>query len=101
MGMIITLKAKGPNLSAQMSGAEVTELQTQRGPWRWWGNRSPERGAYLPVDTVVANLIMTIILIIVANVYRMFPMHCTECFVYITSLDPHKTPVVDPLLLFP
>ena len=54
MKVIITLKAKGPNLSAQMSEAEVTKLQIQRGPWGWGENRSLERGACLPMDTAVS-----------------------------------------------
>ncbi|KAL0608500.1 hypothetical protein AAY473_025117, partial [Plecturocebus cupreus] len=55
MWMMIALKAKGPNLSAEMSGEKITELQTYMGPWRWQGKRNPETGGHLPNDTVVAK----------------------------------------------
>ena len=71
-------------LKAQMSGAEVTELQIQRGPWRRGENRSLERGACLPMDTGASfsrEELMS------AGCYL-----CIKCVDGVVSRDPHKTP---------
>lgn len=101
VGVSITPKTKGPDVSAQRSGAEATELQTQKGPWRRQGNRSPEGAVSLRPDTAMANLRVTLILVRAANICGVFPMCCHKCLVYIISFDPCKTPGIGPIIILP